>query len=452
MPGETFNAKATLEADVARYVAGIKQASDVTQKLGAAGLITAKQQNQLEKSHAQGTRAVTSLTGATNQAALAQTRAAVAIKGNTSNAISQRYALYDVARTWAAVSTAILGVAAVSTKLAIDYQRDFASVQRTTGVTGDAIGRLQTQLVDLTTVIPTSFNDIADIGALGGQLGIASSGITEFTSVVARLSATTDLSSEAAGTALGRFQALLSVPSSEFENLASSILKTGIHSVATETQIVSIATQLASMGRFAGMSANQVVGLSSALASVGAPAERSRGAITRLFSNMSQAVSEGGEKLQQFASISGISSSDFAQSWGTANFAVVLQVFLAGLNASDDMEASLRQLGITSVRDKPLLMALAGAGGVVQQAFSDAASGYADATELGSQFAIITETIAAKLTMLASTLKGAIATVGEGTFGGLSILLDLVQKLASSFLALSRNPIGKAFLTAAAGA
>jgi len=453
MPGETFNAKATLEADVGRYVAGIKQASDVTQKLGAAGLITAKQQNQLEKSHAQGTRAITSLTGATNQAALAQNRAAIATKGSTNNLISQRYALYDVSRTFLAVSTAILGTAAISAKLAIDYQRDFAAVQRTTGVTGDAIGQLKTKLVDLTTVIPTSFKDISGIAALGGQLGIASGGIDDFTSVVARLTATTNLSSEAAGTALGRFQALLGTPSSEFENLGSSILKVGINSVATETEIVNIATQISSMGDFAGMTADQVVGLSGALASVGGKAELSRGTVTRTFTLMSKAVAEGGDKLQNFAAISGVSASEFAQAWGTENFAAVFQQFLSGLDAEGgNAIATLNELGITSVRDVPLLMRLAGAGDVVQQAFADAATGYSDATELGSQFAIIAETISAKLTDLGNTLKGVIATVGEGGFGPLTMMLDVVQQLASALLAFSRNPIGKFFLGAAAGA
>lgn len=453
MPGETFNAKATLEAEVGRYVAGMKQAADATQKLGAAGLLTGKQNSQLDKITAQGTRAVTGLTGATNQAAVAQGRVALATKGSTNNLISQRYALYDVSRTFLAVSTAILGAAAVSAKLAIDYQRDFAAVQRTTGVTGDAIGQLKTQLIDLSTTIPTSFKDIAGIAALGGQLGISANGIDDFTSVVARLTATTNLSSEAAGTALGRFQALLGTPSSEFENLGSSILKVGINSVATETEIVNIATQISSMGDFAGMTADQVIGLSGALASVGGKAELSRGTVTRTFTLMSKAVAEGGEKLQNFAATSNVSAAQFAQAWGTEDFAAVFQQFLQGIDAEGgNAIAKLNELGITSVRDVPLLMRLAGAGDVVQQAFADAATGYSDATELGSQFAIIAETISAKLTMLGNTLKGVIATVGEGGFGPLTAMLDLVQKLASALLAFSRNPIGKFFLGAAAGA
>src|SRR5690606_6546788 len=142
----------------------------------------------------------------------------------------------------------------------------FAQVERTTGVTGAAVGELRRDLEDLTTVIPESFSNIAGIAALGGQLNIAADGIDEFTEVTAKLTATTDLSADAAGTALGRFKALLGVPESQFNNLASSILKVGVNSVATETQIVSIATQISSMGNFAGLTADQVVGLAGALA------------------------------------------------------------------------------------------------------------------------------------------------------------------------------------------
>jgi TP901 family phage tail tape measure protein len=371
-------------------------------------------------------------------------------QSSTDNLISQRYALYDVARTWTVISAAILGASAAAAAFAIDYQSNFAQVQRTTGVTGDAIGELKTALIDITTDIPTGFGDVTGIASLGGQLGIASSGIENFTTVVAQMTATTNLSSEAAGTALGRFQALLGVPSSEFENLGSSILKVGVNSVATETQIVSVATQLASMGKFAGMTADQVIGLSGALASVGAPAERSRGAITRLFTLMSQAVSTGGADLQKFADVSGVSANEFAQAWGTDQFASVFQSFLQGVGNSNDANAALRDLGITSSRDVPLLMSLANAGDVVSGSFADAASGYADASVLGEQYAIIAETIASKLEVLGNTLKAAIVAIGDGGLGPLSAVLALVQQLAEAFLTIARNPVGRFFLGVAA--
>lgn len=360
---------------------------------------------------------------------------------------NQRYALYDVARTWAVVSAAILGTAGAVAKLTIDYQRNFANVARTTGVMGQAAKDLKRDLVDLTTAIPENFAQITEIAALGGQLNIAANGIENFTSVTTRLTATTNLTAEAAGTALGRFQALLNVPSTQFENLASSILKVGVNSVATETQIVGIATQISSMGDFAGMSADQVIGLSGALASVGGQPELSRGTITRTFSLMSAAIAEGGDKLEKFAAVAGVSADEFRQAWGTENFAAVFQNFLRNLGTDgDNAVAVLHELGITSVRDVPLLLRLAGASDVVSESFENARTGYRDATELSDQYAKISETVAAKLTILGNTIKAIAEAVGSEAMGPFGDLLDIVQNVASALLMLVRNPVAQFFL------
>lgn len=365
--------------------------------------------------------------------------------------ISQRYALYDVATTWGAVATATLGAAGAALKVAIDYESAFASVQRTSETSGQAAQDLKQQLVDLTTELPLTFANIAEIATLGGQLGIAAGGLEDFTRVVAMLTATTDLSAEAAGTALGRFQALLGVSSSEFDNVASSILKVGVNSVATETQITSIATQISSMGSFAGLTAEQVVGLSGALASVGAQPELSRGTITRVFTLMSSAVSQGGDSLEEFARVSGVSADQFRSSWGTADFANVFQGFLSGLSSEgQNATNTLSDLGITSVRDVPLLLRLAGAGDVVQKAFSNSAEGFADTSTLTEQYGIVAETTAAKIQILVNSFKGIVDAVGSQTLGPIAGFLDILNSIAGAILNLARTPIGQWSFTAAA--
>jgi TP901 family phage tail tape measure protein len=358
---------------------------------------------------------------------------------------NQRYALYDVASSLTVVSLATLGAAAAATKFAIDYQSNFASVARTTGAIGAPLQALRDQLIGLSTELPTSFQDITEIATLGAQLGVATSGLDDFTEVVAKLTATTNLSSEAAGTALGRFDALFSdIDPSKFENLGSAILKVGVNSVATESQIVNTGIQISSMGDFAGLTAQQVIGLSGALASVGAQPELSRGTVTRVFTVMSKAISEGGDALNEFARLSNVSAAEFQASWGTERFASVFQRFLAGV-AQEGQGAvqTLNDLGISSVRDVPLLLRLASAHDVVTQSFSDAASGFRDGTELNKQYAITAETVAAKLTMLGNTIKAIIEAPGSAALGPLAGFLDAVQGLAKGILTLASTGAGK---------
>lgn len=448
---ESFNASAEFRINVDQAVDAANKLTTAIARIGDSTDKTVPGLNRMEANSNKLAQGLAALNGGTNATTAAQTRVAKAVDKSNSSIISQRYALYDVATTWGAVAAATLGAAGAALKLAIDYETAFASVQRTSETSGQAAASLQQDLIDLTTQLPSTFADIAQIATLGGQLGISASGIEDFTRVVAQLTATTNLSAEAAGTALGRFQALLGVSSSEFENLGSSILKVGVNSVATETQIVNIATQISSMGDFAGLTADQVVGLSGALASVGAQPELSRGTITRVFTLMSNAISESGDSLDEFARISGVSASQFRSSWGTPQFAEVFQDFLAGLGREgDNATRTLSDLGITSVRDVPLLLRLAGAGDVVQQAFADAATGFADGTTLAEQYGITAETTGAKLQILANSLKAIVEAVSSSTNGVLGNLVDLLNSVAGVALQIARNPIGQGFLGLAA--
>lgn len=354
-----------------------------------------------------------------------------------------RYALYDVASTWAAVAAAAGAATVVVAKAGVQYEAAFTQVERTTGVVGAQVGELRSTFVDLSRSLPVdSFQALTEIGALGGQLGISAQGVESFTDTVVKLTTVTDLSAEAAGTALGRFKALLGVPESQFNNLGSSILKVGVNSAATETEIVSVATQISSMGKFAGLTADQTVGLAGALASVGTQPELARGTITRTFTLMSNAVAQSGEKLDEFARVSGVSAQQFKDAWGTSQFATVFQQFLRGVSAEGgEATRTLNSLGITSVRDVPLLMRLANAGEVVGEAFSNAATGFSENTELTNQYGLVADDVASKIQTLKNTVMALMDAASSNQ--ALGALVDLLKLLADALYTLVNNPVGK---------
>jgi TP901 family phage tail tape measure protein len=351
------------------------------------------------------------------------------------NLSTTRYALYDVSSTLAIAGGAMLGLAVATTAVAIAWERDFAQVVRTTGVTGDAIGKLRGELVDLAQTMPVAFGDLTQIATLAGQLGVAEQNVASFTATVAKFSAVTDLTVDAAATAFGRLDALLPDVQANYEALGSAIAKVGVNSVATESQIVSISTQISSMGAFAGLTAAEVIGLSGALASVGAQPELSRGTVTRLFTQMSRAIADGGDNLDKFAKVAGVSSDKFASSFGTNKFGPIFQSFVGGLadvtRNGGDATAALRDLGITSVRDVPLLLRLANAsdsagraGALLAQTMKDANEGFGSGTELNRQYGIIAETTAARLQILVQNFQALMDAIGSANLGALGTIAD----------------------------
>lgn len=379
-------------------------------------------------------------------------KAAASTKNLGQSLSTTRYALYDVSNTLGIMGAALIALPIAIASVGIAWERDFANVIRTSSPdvrnNAAAIDQLKESFVELAQELPVSFAVLSEIGTLGGQLGIDSSGMAQFVEVVAKLGATTDLSVDRAATALGRFKALLAVPEADFEELASSILKVGVNSVATESQIVNIATQISSMGAFAGLTAQDVVGLSGALASVGAAPELSRGTLTRLFSLISRAVSASGEELDKFARISGTTSAQFASTWGTPEFGNTFLKFMDGINKSGgDAVAVLNDLGITSVRDVPLLLRLASAGREVGKAnsllgdsFSDARTGWSENTELAAQFGIIANTTASRLTVLNNNFQALLATLGEGASGPINAIVNGLIGLLGYLTDLADNP------------
>lgn len=364
-----------------------------------------------------------------------------------SNLSTTRYALYDVASTLAITGTALLGLSVGAAAVAIAWERDFAQVVRTTGVVGDEVDELRAGLVDLAQTMPVAFGDVAQIATLAGQLGVAEDRVQSFTETTIKFSTVTDLTVDAAATAFGRLDALLPDVQGNYEGLGSAIAKVGVNSVATESQITAISTQISSMGAFAGLTADEVIGLSGALASVGAAPELSRGTVTRVFTQMSKAVAEGGESVERFAKIAGVSGAEFEAAFGTEKFGPIFQNFIKGLDDTErtggNAVRALEELGITSVRDVPLLLRLAGANDVVARSFADAKTGFEEGSELNRQYGVIAETTAAKLQILVNNFMALLDAIGSSTTGPIGMLADHFTDLLGVITDIVSSPFGQ---------
>jgi TP901 family phage tail tape measure protein len=372
--------------------------------------------------------------------------AAAANAARQTHLLNLQFSLQIVGSSLKKAGEALLSFGGAAVAVASSYQQSFAQVERTTQTSGKGADDLRNKLIKLSTEVPHTFEDIAGVAALGGQLGVATKGIVAFTSVVTKLKVTTDLTYDAAGTAIGRLSTLLNVPSGQFENLASSILKVGVNSVATESQIVKTANNLASIGNLAGFSAPQVLGLSGALASLGIPPELARGTFEQLLSKMGTAASSTTGIVEDFAATSGKSVKQFQKDFGT-NASGALVDYLEGVGkAGPGARDALAAVGITSVRYVPTLLKLAQNMDVYKKALQDATSGYVENTALAKQYATATNTVDARVTTLTNTFKSFLYNIGKNSLGPVAGFLDLLQGLAQGLADIAANPVGGTIL------
>lgn len=358
-----------------------------------------------------------------------------------------RYALFSVARSLAVVSAATLGLSAIAIKTAADYETLFASVERVAQTDPQTFGKLKEDLIDLSTTIPGTVQDITRIATLGGQLGIAAGDIDAFTETVLKFSATTNVSADAAAESLGRVAQLTGTTADQYSNLASAIYQTGITSVATESDILAVTEQIAVSGRQAGFTADQIVALAGALASLGVAPERARGSIQRIFNIITNSVDNGGKVLDEFAKLSGQTSAEFAKQWKTDAQGAFL-AFVEGLGkagaAGENINNLLSDVGIKAVRDADALKRLAQNTEVYASAIQESSTAFDENTALTEGYAIVADTLNAKLQVLGNTLKAIMEAANNN--GPLKVVVDLLQKLFNVLLAVARTETGKVIL------
>lgn len=393
-----------------------------------------------EKTAEQASRAITQQ-GRASKAAAADT------KQMTESVNALRYANYDLGRSLLTVSAGITAAGVGVVAAAGSFESSFTAVERTSGVVGDAVGELRGELIALTREIPQSFSEIANIGARGAQLGIASDQLAEFTEVVAQFVATSDtVSLDQAVEAFGRISNLTG--EQDFNALGSAITLVGVNAAATEAQIVKTTQELAPFAAAVGMSTADVIGLSAAVASLGQPPERARSAFLTLQRVVDGAVNGMNDNLGAFASLLGMTEEQVASLWRT-DPGQFTQSFVDALGSVDNLTVAFDQLGINERRAVQVFQALAadsrnaGAGlSVLDRAIGDANQGFNEGTELQRQYALILDDLSSKWQIFLNSLMEAAAAIGTNLLPAVKSVLDVLTGFVQGFADFAATDIG----------
>nr|DAM73922.1 MAG TPA: minor tail protein [Caudoviricetes sp.] len=252
-----------------------------------------------------------------------------------------------------------LGQAALDS--AADIDSAYRDMRKTVNGTEGDFQELKDAAIDFSTTHVTSADQILEIQAIGGELGIATSDLKEFSEVVSNIDVATDLNAEDAASVLGHLSNITTDTSSNMQGFADSLVRLGNNGASTETDIANIAERIGSMASIVGMSTPDILAWSSTIASTGQGAEAAGTAISNTISDIETAVSAGGDSLQGFADIAQMSAEDFAATWESDPTAA-LEAFIRGLNgieeAGGSADAALEGVDIKASRQKQAIMGL----------------------------------------------------------------------------------------------
>jgi TP901 family phage tail tape measure protein len=265
-----------------------------------------------------------------------------------------------VARLGAVAGAAAVGGLAAVVTTAASFEQAFTGVEKTVDGTEAQLSGLEETLRKMAREMPVSFEELAGIAEAGGALGIAFDSLDEFTDIVARLSVSTNLSSEQAATALGQLSNVLGLSASDMQAFGDSLVALGNAGASTEDQIVEMAARFGAAGRSAGLSNEEILALSSTVASMGIDVEAGGSSLSRLFNNVATNIGTSNDKAKAFADSLGLSLGELRTSWETDALGT-FQDLLEVINELDQFEAAalLKDLGVTNTRDVNALRLLA---------------------------------------------------------------------------------------------
>ena len=252
----------------------------------------------------------------------------------------------------------------------LQFESAFAGVEKTVDATDAELQQFRSGIREMSTEIPQTAAEIASVAEAAGQLGIRNEYLLGFTETMSNLGVATNMSATEAATSLARLANITQMPQENFDRLGSTIVVLGNNLATTESEITEMGLRLAGAGKQVGMSEAQILGLAGAISSVGIEADAGGSAVSTIMTKMQLAVEQGGESLEQFANVAGMSADEFRQAF-QEDAAQALVAFVEGLGTMDSRGqsaiATLSDMEITEIRQRDALLRLAGAGDVLSE-------------------------------------------------------------------------------------
>ncbi|PWV65998.1 phage tail tape measure protein [Plasticicumulans acidivorans] len=210
-----------------------------------------------------------------------------------------------------ATVAAAAGGLVVAASAAVDFETSMYQVEKTTNATQEQLATLSAQFRELSTQLPLSASALAEIAAAGGQLGVASNDIRQFTELVAKMATSFDIAPAAAAKSVATLKTVFGLGLAEVERLGDAVNTLGNNTAAREADIVEVLARIGGSAKNFGLAADQAAALGAAFLALGKPPEVAATAINALLTKMQTANIAGDDFRTGLARI-GLSAEELA--------------------------------------------------------------------------------------------------------------------------------------------
>lgn len=237
----------------------------------------------------------------------------------------------------------------------------FRDMQKTVNGTEIEFNNLRDAAIKYSQEHVTSADTMLEMQALGGQLGILVDDLQRFGEITSNLDIATNIDAETIALQLGQIGNVLDLDIDGMKGFSDALVRLGNNMPAQESAIMNVAQRFGAVATSASFSGEEILAWSAAIASTGQRSEAAATAIGNTVSGIEQAMAKGGDEVEQFAKIAGMSAEDFAKAWKSSP-TEALKAFIQGLHTLTESDesavAALENMGITGVRQQQTLLGL----------------------------------------------------------------------------------------------
>jgi len=341
------------------------------------------------------------------------------------------------------VTTPIVALGATAVKASLDFESSFASVRKTVDATEQEFDALAATSKRMSTEIATSTSEINEVMATGGQLGIANEYLESFTRTMIDLgNSCEDLDASEAASTIAKFANIMGTNQGLFQNIGSTIVALGNNFATTEKPIMEMAQRLAGAGKQVGLTEAQILGFATAFSSVGIEAEMGGSAFSKALIKMEVACATGGEALDDFAMVCGMSAEQFKYLF-EVDPAAAFQAFILSLAQMDEEGMSaiavLDEIGIAEVRLRDTMLRAVNATDLFAETQAVANTAWNENNALTEEANKRYATTASRLTNLKNKALLFAQQLGDDLNPTIQSLIDSADELLDSFLQMDES-------------
>lgn len=328
----------------------------------------------------------------------------------------KRRALDDLGATAGKVGLVAAAGLGMAVKAAIDWESAWAGVEKTVDGTAAQMAQLEAGLRGLAQELPASHREIAAVAEAAGQLGVAREDIVSFTRTMVALGETTNLSADEAATSIAQMANVMGTAPDEIDNVGSALVALGNAGASTEREILGMAQRIAASGAQIGLAESDILAIANAAVSMGVEVEAGGTAVSRVFTDMAKATAQGGEDLEAFAQVAGMSAQEFAAAF-QEDPAQAFASFTQGLDqinkSGGDVFTTLENLGLADVRVSQALLGMAASGDLLTESLALGNQAWNENTALAMEAAKRYDTTASQMQVAWNNIQDAAIEFGS---------------------------------------